>query len=444
LEAVKTQAKVAIVDYVYPSARGNVWDFGGSEINSGPTPSKLNEYTRFASYVFGTDTLSQVDEHSNYSEYAANINAVMRDFRIAAKLTLAQNNVKYLNAEASFVDAHSLELYEPKKSRFDKITGKNIIIAMDWRVSLPKECSGAAEEAITSDDLFSMSEAPESILVVGNSFHSIELAFFLASLGIKVTLTLKDEPIFDKLDRDLANKIRNSLENAGVNVLYSTYPSKIKNQQESAAKKVILEGPSESFELIVSQVLFATTNEFPFENLSFEAAGIAYDLEKKKVIVNDRNETNIPHIFAIGEIASNGHKAHLVNVQASRNLVLNISGSLEKPAEIISTFSLYTCPQFLGIGHTEQHAISAYGTVNIFYYNIRSEDETVLAVFKLITEGESERIVGIQACFAERYHDLKQQCVEFIHQGATRQDFEGAIEVSPIQDVEFSSLQVSH
>jgi len=92
---------------------------------------------------------------------------------------------------ASVLDAHTVELFDPKKNKKDKVTAKYILVAVGGRPSFPENIPNAKDICLTSDDLFSLKEAPGKTLVVGASYVALECAGFLAGFGYDTTIMVR-------------------------------------------------------------------------------------------------------------------------------------------------------------------------------------------------------------------------------------------------------------
>jgi thioredoxin reductase (NADPH) len=120
------------------------------------------------------------------------------------KSDLIKLKVKYYNAYATFVDAHTIQC-DNGKGTIEKVTAEKIIIAVGGRPSYPG-IPGDKEFGITSDDIFSKKEAPGKTLVVGASYVALECAGFLTALGYDTTVAVRSI-LLRGFDQDMAERI---------------------------------------------------------------------------------------------------------------------------------------------------------------------------------------------------------------------------------------------
>lgn len=134
--------------------------------------------------------------------------------------------VKYFNAYATFVDAHTVQV-DNGKGDIQKVTADKIVIAVGGRPSYPG-IPGDKEFGITSDDMFSLKEAPGKTLVVGASYVALECAGFLSAFGYDTTVMVRSI-LLRGFDQDMANRIGNYM-GAHTKFIPKATPTKLEKQ----------------------------------------------------------------------------------------------------------------------------------------------------------------------------------------------------------------------
>ena len=140
------------------------------------------------------------------------------------KSELIKQKIKYYNSYASFEDSHTVTL-DNGKGKVEKVTAAKIIIAVGGRPSYPN-IPGDKEFGITSDDLFSLKQAPGKTLVVGASYVALECAGFLTALGYDTTVMVRSI-LLRGFDQDMANRIATYMENHDTKFIRGATPSKL-------------------------------------------------------------------------------------------------------------------------------------------------------------------------------------------------------------------------
>ena len=142
---------------------------------------------------------------------------------------MIKSKVKYINAYASFIDAHTIQL-DNGKGKIEKVTADKILIAVGGRPSYA-DIPGDKEFGITSDDIFSMKKAPGKTLVIGASYVALECAGFLTAFGYDTTVMVRSI-LLRGFDQDMANRIGNYMEKHGTKYIKDSVPVKLEKPGE--------------------------------------------------------------------------------------------------------------------------------------------------------------------------------------------------------------------
>jgi thioredoxin reductase (NADPH) len=215
------------------------------------------------------------------------------------KSDMIKNKVKYFNSYAEFVDAHTIKL-DNGKGKVEQITADKIVIATGGRPSYPG-IPGDKEFGITSDDIFSLKKAPGKTLVVGASYVALECAGFLAAYGYDTTVMVRS--IFLRgFDQDMANRIGTFMENHKTKFIRGATPSKLEklDGEDGQISVTFKQGEEEKVEKY-DTVLFAIGRYAVTGGINLAAAGVTCE-KNGKFKVNDEEQTNVPHIFPIGDV----------------------------------------------------------------------------------------------------------------------------------------------
>jgi len=217
-----------MADFVKPTPSGTKWGLGGTCVNVGCIPKKMMHYgallaemrTDQAKAGLNVDTTT---EH-NWNEMILNVQNHIKGLNWGYKSEMIKAKVKYFNAYAEFVDAHTIKT-DNGKGKVEQVTADKIVIATGGRPSYP-DIPGDREFGITSDDLFSLKKAPGKTLVVGASYVALECAGFLAAYGYDTNVMVRS--IFLRgFDQDMANRIGDFMEKHHTKFIRGATPSKL-------------------------------------------------------------------------------------------------------------------------------------------------------------------------------------------------------------------------
>ena len=205
--------------------------------------------------------------------------------------------VKYFNAYAKFVDPHTVELTD-KKGKTETITADKFVIAVGGRPSYPG-IPGDKEFGITSDDLFSMKKSPGKTLVIGASYVALECAGFLTAFGYDTTVMVRS--IFLRgFDQDMAERIAKHMALGHTKFIRGAVPTKLE-KTDGKVTAFWKSDDGQDHSDVFDTVLFAIGRYAVTAGINCEAAGLKTEKNGKfKVKANE--ETNVSHIYAIGDV----------------------------------------------------------------------------------------------------------------------------------------------
>merc|ERR1719157_477558 len=207
--------------------------------------------------------------------------------------------VKYYNSYASFVDPHTIKL-DNGKGKVEQVTADKIVIAVGGRPNYAG-IPGDKEFGITSDDMFSMKKTPGKTLVVGASYIALECAGFLTAFGYDTTVMVRS--IFLRgFDQDMPGRIAEYMGTMGTKFIKSSTPSKLEKSENGRIKVTWEQGANKEEKIDeFDTVLFAMGRYAFTAGINMENAGVVCE-KNGKFKVNEQEQTNVPHIYAIGDV----------------------------------------------------------------------------------------------------------------------------------------------
>jgi thioredoxin reductase (NADPH) len=360
-EAASTGAKVACLDFVKPSPAGTTWGLGGTCVNVGCIPKKLchqaalvGEFAKDAK-AFGWNI---TNSGHDWTQLVENIQDHIHGLNFNYRVDLRDKKVDYLNMLGSFVDPHTIECTNPRKQS-KTITAKRIVIAVGGRPNQLEIPGG--ELALSSDDIFSLETPPGKCLVVGASYIALECGGFLTGCGYDTTIMVRS--IFLRgFDQDMANRIGSYMEEEGTKFIRKSVPSKIEKQANGKLKVTWTAadgspGGSDEFDTVLSAVgRYADTT-----SLGLDKAGVATD--KKGKIPCNNEQTNVPHIYAIGDVVTDMLELTPVAIQSGQMLARRMFGvsDLAMDYDKIPT-TVFTPLEYGCCGLSEEDATARHGS----------------------------------------------------------------------------------
>jgi len=233
----------------------------------------------------------------------------------------------------------------------EKVMAKKLIIATG---SIPAQIPGIyidKRDVITSDQALELEEIPSSLLIVGGGVIGVEFASIFNSLGSKVTIVELLPRIIPTEDGEISEELKKFLVRSGIEVNTGVKVKEIVS--DNGKKKVVIETSQGRADKVAQKVLIATGRKPYTEGLGLEKAGII--LEKGRILVNERMETNLPGIFAIGDVVGGVLLAHVASgegIVASENAL----GNQSKIDYRVIPNCIYSLPEVASVGLSEERA----------------------------------------------------------------------------------------
>jgi len=373
--AVGYGKKVACADFVKPTPKGTVWGLGGTCVNVGCIPKKLMHHAallaeaREDQNIHGWDI--DMKQEFKWNSLVSAVNGHIASLNFGYEQSFEQEGVKYLNVYASFVDAHTLQL-DDCKGKVTQVTAKDIIIATGGRPSYPG-IPGDKEFGITSDDLFSLEKAPGKTLVVGASYVALECAGFLTAFGYDTSVMVRS--IFLRgFDQDMAGRIAEYMGTIGTKFIRSSTPSKLEKSENGRIKVTWEQGANKEEKTDeFDTVLFAMGRYAFTAGINMENAGVVCE-KNGKFKVNEQEQTNVPHIYAIGDVQDGRLELTPTAIKAGLLLIKRMYGYKETQLMDYNSVptTVFTPIEYGTVGFSEEECREKFkGDLKIFHTSFK-------------------------------------------------------------------------
>lgn len=276
--------------------------FGGSCVNYGCTPTKTLVASARAAHMArrGADFGVEIDN------FRIDFNTVMQrqnDIRRGNSSGLEEwlgsmKGVTLYKGYAAFEDEHTVRIGD------DAISGDTIIIHTGTRARMPDIDGLGGVDWLDNVRLLDLKELPKHLVIIGGSYIGMEFGQAFRRFGSEVTIIEKSDQLMFREDADIAAAARQVLENEGVTILCSSQVQSVSAKNGGVQVQVQRKGAD--LTVSGSDLLIATGRTPNTDSLNLAAAGVQTN-ERGYIPVNDVTQTNIPHIFAVGDV--NGRSA---------------------------------------------------------------------------------------------------------------------------------------
>jgi pyruvate/2-oxoglutarate dehydrogenase complex dihydrolipoamide dehydrogenase (E3) component len=227
---------------------------------------------------------------------------------------------------------------------------------------------------LTNETVFSLTDRPKRIAVIGGGPLGAELAQTFRRLGSSVYIFQSADHLLNREDADAAEILRKTFLREGIEVLLKTRPTEIAPTRHG--KLITYEHDGQSASVVVDDILLAVGRAPNVERLNLEAAGVTYD-RNNGVTVNDHLQTSNPRIYAAGDVCLSYKFTHTADATA-RILIQNaLFMGRKKLSALTIPWCTYTDPEIAHVGMVEKDALERGISVDTFVRSFREVDRAI-------------------------------------------------------------------
>ena len=343
---------------------------------------------------------------------------------------LAQRRgVQVLLGRAVFEDSASLRLETEKGQQ--PVQFEKAIIATGSRPALPKAFDLGNPRIMTSTEALEVEEIPEKLLIVGGGYIGMELGTVYATLGSKVVVIEALDTILAGADPDLVRPVMKYAEKAFQEVRLKTKVLKMSTAGKQI--KVVSEKEGKQVEELYDRVLVSVGRSPNCADIGLENTKAQKD-DKGFIKVNDRQQTEDPNIYAIGDVAGGYLLAHKASKEA-RIAVEAIVGEEAPVHKAVIPAVVFTDPEVAWAGLTEAEAKAKNLPIEVIKFPWGASGRALTfdridGVTKLILEPETDRILGV-GIVGHGAGELIAEGTLAIEMGATAKDLAHTVHAHP-------------
>ena len=318
---------------------------GGTCLNEGCIPTKafcknaevlegLREAAAFGvtGLSYGFDFKTVVDRK----------NAVVEQLRGGVEGLLGHKLITLVNGKASFKDDHTVVVDSAE------YTADYIIIATG-SVSASLPIPGADLPGIlTSKEILDIEQIPQRLCVIGGGVIGLEFASIFRSFGSEVTVLEYCKDILPRFDTDLAKRLKQSLGKRGIDIQTQAQVTSISESEGSYTVSFTRKGKEET--VVADKVLMAVGRRANLDSMNYEEIGL--ECTRRGIAVNEKMQTNLPHIYAIGDINGLMMLAHAATFQGMVALdhIMGVENHIDLS---VMPAAVFTSPEAASVGLTE-------------------------------------------------------------------------------------------
>jgi NAD(P) transhydrogenase len=381
---------------------------GGVCLHTGTVPSKtFREAVLSLTHV---PTLSRgipIDRpRPTMEDLLHRVNGVIeRELDVVAR-QLARNGVDVIAGTARFVDPHTLAI---NGDHLDRQASAARILVACGSVPAPPPVDADHETILTSDDIIHLRRLPRSLAVVGGGVIGVEYASMFAELGIEVTLIDRHDRPLEFCDHEIVDELLHQMRQKRVTFRLGETVKSIRTIDSPRGAAIDLDSGKH---IEVDAVLFSIGRIGATAQLALDKAGLAAD-DRGRLKVNDRFETDVPHISAAGDVIGFPALASTSSEQG-RLAICHMFGAEAKPTAAGFPYGIYAIPEISMVGATEEQltAQKVPYEVGVARYEEIARGQILgdsSGFFKMIFHRETRKLLGV--------HCIGTQATELVHIG---------------------------
>ncbi|MGH7233407.1 MAG: dihydrolipoyl dehydrogenase [Nitrospiraceae bacterium] len=271
-------------------------------------------------------------------------------------------------------------------------------------------------QIVTSKEALDLTEIPATLLIIGGGVEGCEFASLYSGMGTQVTVVEMLPRILPLEDEEIASAMSRELKKRGVEIQTGTTVEKLERREETLTANL-----KDGTAIETEKILVSVGRGFNSRGIGIEKAGVQVGT-RGEILVNDRLETNVPGIYAIGDVVGKAMLAHVASAQG-KVAVENIMGHSRELNYDVVPAGIFTLPEIGRVGLTEQQARERCQTrgenpdaglkIGRFRYAGLGKAQAVAEAtgfFKMIAETQSGKILGV--------HIIGAHAADLVHEAA--------------------------
>jgi NAD(P) transhydrogenase len=399
---------------------------GGICINTGTIPSKtLREAVLYLSgyrlrSLYGESYT--VKQDITMEDLLLRTDHVIRHEIDVTRHQLLRNRVTVFNAIASFTDPHSLRLSLVDGSGEKVVSGANVVIAAGTEATRASHIPFDGQSIFVSDDILGLKQLPRTLAVVGAGVIGCEYASMFAALGIRVTLVDRLPRLLPFVDKEIVESLDYHLRQMRMTIWLGETVTSIERVENGSGVHVKIRLASGK-QISAEKALYSIGRTGATAGLNLPAAGLQAD-ERGRLKVNSNYQTEVPHIYAAGDVIGFPSLAS-TSMEQGRLAACHAFGVETQSAPSLFPYGIYTVPEISYVGRNEEELTqqnTPYEVGKAAYDEI-ARGQIIgdnIGMLKLLFNRDSRELLGV--------HIIGESASELAHIGQAVLSYGGKID----------------
>jgi len=411
---------------------------GGTCVNRGCLPSKnLIEAARIVweSSHPRYKGLKPAKMEFDFGELISQKRDVVHSYRDKKyeSIVYEEDKIKVFHGTASLIDKHTALVED------QKVSGDQILIATGTRPTIPQiegldQVPYITSDLLTIDETEELKELPESLVIIGGGYIALELGQMFHRFGIRVTILERNQVILPNYEPEVSDALTFALREEGLHLVTGAQVVRVAQKSKKEIEVIVRVGNKEqSFK--AQKLLVATGREPNTDNAELENVGVQLD-ERGFVKVNEELQTNIPNIWAAGDVIGRQTESQPATPVGAHDGVIvaknALAGAHQKIDHRVIPRTIFTDPQVAVVGMSDVEANGTgircwCGTVPLELVPRAGATHQTNGIAKIVINNDAQEVVGVslvmpnagevihEAAMALRFRAKLEDYIDMIH-----------------------------
>jgi dihydrolipoamide dehydrogenase len=399
---------------------------GGTCLNVGCIPSKsllnLSENFYKAKKNFNQQGIEIDGIRLNIEKMMSNKNKSVQVLTKGVEFLLKKNKITYMRGKGVLFSKNDIIVYESDNKRTN-IKAKNIVIATGSQVTPLPGIEIDEKNIVSSTGALSFSKVPNRLAVIGGGYIGLEMGSVWSRLGSDVTVIEYLDHITPGMDREVSNEFQKILTKQGIKFKMGSKVNTVSSKGSSATISYTDIKNSKEETIDVDKVLVSVGRKPYTEGLNLSKVGVKKD-EKGRIEVNNKLQTTVENIYAIGDVIKGPMLAHKAEEEgiAVAEILAGQAGHVNY--DVIPGV-IYTSPEVATVGKTEEQLKNEKKSYKIgkfpFLANSRAKVNNETEGFvKILADSKTDKVLGV--------HIIGPHCGDMIAEMALAMEFGASAE----------------
>ncbi len=394
---------------------------GGTCLNVGCIPSKsllnLSENFHKAKKDFNHQGIEIDGIKLNIEKMMSNKNKSIQVLTKGVEFLFKKNKVTYFKGKGVLFSKNDIVVYESNNKRTN-LKAKNIVIATGSDVATLPGVNIDEKNIVSSTGALSFDKVPKKLAIIGGGYIGLEMGSVWSRLGTEVTVIEYLEYITPGMDREISNEFQKILTKQGIKFQMGSKVESVKNKGNLVSIKYTNVKNSKEETVEVDKVLISVGRKPYTEGLNLNKIGVKKD-GKGRIEVNDKLQTTISNIYAIGDVIKGPMLAHKAEEEgiAVAEILAGQAGHVNY--DVIPGV-VYTSPEVATVGKTEEQLKEKNASYKVgkfpFLANSRAKVNNETDGFvKILADSKTDKVLGV--------HIIGPHCGDMIAEMALAMEF---------------------